>query len=169
MIDRKYRWYAIYTRPKTEKKVHEELLLRKIESYLPIQRSLKQWCDRKKWVETPLIRSYVFVKISIREYYHIVKIDGIVRFVIFEGLPAPIPDVQIKALRILLATDEELEVTGETFEPGEPVEVKSGPFARLKGELVEYRGVKKVLVRIDHIGQSVLITIPIVRIKSIKR
>jgi transcription antitermination factor NusG len=165
MIDRKQRWYAIYTRPKAEKKVYEELLLRNIESYLPLQRSLKQWYDRKKWIETPLIRSYVFVKINNREYFKTIKIDGIVRFVTFEGQPAPIPETQIKSLRILLASDEELEVSDEKFEPGDPVEVRSGPFARLKGELVEYRGSKKVLVRIDHIGQSVLVTIPEIRLK----
>ena len=58
------KWFVIYTRSRFEKKIYQELLKINIESYLPLQKKLKQWSDRKKWVEEPLFRSYIFVKID---------------------------------------------------------------------------------------------------------
>ena len=58
-------WYAVHVMPRWEKKVYTALLEQHIETYAPLQKRLKQWSDRKKWVEEPVIRSYVFVKIMI--------------------------------------------------------------------------------------------------------
>ena len=30
--------------------------------YCPCQRTLKKWSDRKKWVDEPVFKSYIFVK-----------------------------------------------------------------------------------------------------------
>ena len=57
-------WYAVYTKPKWEKKVAELLARKGIEHYCPLNRVLKQWHDRKKWVEEPLLTSYVFVYVT---------------------------------------------------------------------------------------------------------
>ena len=57
-------WHAIYVHSRAEKKVHVELTLKGIESFLPLHRKLRQWSDRKKWVEIPLISGYVFVHIT---------------------------------------------------------------------------------------------------------
>ena len=56
-----YHWYAIYTRSRGEKVTAKLLSDQGIEAYLPLQRKLRQWSDRKKWVEVPYINSYVFV------------------------------------------------------------------------------------------------------------
>ena len=37
-----------------------------IESYLPLKKVLKQWSDRKKWVEEPLFRSYIFIHADLK-------------------------------------------------------------------------------------------------------
>ncbi|NJK87221.1 MAG: hypothetical protein HC906_15810 [Bacteroidales bacterium] len=63
MVASSKRWYAVYTRSRAEKKVYEELLRIKVEAYLPIISTLKQWSDRKKKVNEPLIRSLCFRKI----------------------------------------------------------------------------------------------------------
>jgi len=57
-------WYALYTKPKNEKKVTEQLQKSGIEVYCPMVTQIKQWSDRKKKTETPLIPSYVFVNIE---------------------------------------------------------------------------------------------------------
>ena len=59
-----YHWYAIYTRSRGEKVVAKLLKESGLEVYLPLQRKLRQWSDRKKWVEVPYINSYVFVRTS---------------------------------------------------------------------------------------------------------
>ena len=53
-----YKWYPVYTHPRAEKKACQALLNKGIETYLPLHRQLKQWSDRKKWVEEPFIKSY---------------------------------------------------------------------------------------------------------------
>ena len=48
------KWYAVYTRPKWEKKVAELLSRKRIENYCPLNKSIKQWSDRKKTIFEPL-------------------------------------------------------------------------------------------------------------------
>jgi transcription antitermination factor NusG len=58
------KWYAIYTRPRWEKKVNGLLEAKGIESYCPLNRVRRKWSDRIKTIEEPLFKSYVFVKIA---------------------------------------------------------------------------------------------------------
>ncbi|MCX6258616.1 MAG: UpxY family transcription antiterminator [Bacteroidia bacterium] len=157
---RHYHWYALHTNSRAEKKVFAELTENNIEAYLPLLKRLKQWSDRKKWVEEPLIRSYVFVRVSKKEYLKALQTRLAVRYICFNGKAAIIPDDQIRSLKILLASDEELEVSTQNYAPGDLVKVVTGPLAHLTGELVETMGTKKVRVRIEHIGYSILVTIP---------
>ncbi|HPK04705.1 MAG TPA: UpxY family transcription antiterminator [Bacteroidales bacterium] len=152
-------WFALYTRSRNEKKVHAELTARGIESFLPLQKTLKQWSDRKKWVEEPLIRSYVFVRITEKEYFDVLNTPGAVRFVFFEGKAARIPDWQINALRYIIDTGMEVEITDQGLETGDKVLITRGPFRDMPAELIEIRGKRKVVLKIDHTGHSILLTI----------
>ena len=154
------KWYAAYTNSRAEKKVLAELQEQGIEAYLPLQKRLKQWSDRRKWVEEPLLSCYIFVRITMSDYYRVLNTRGLVRYITFEGKAVPIPDNQIDILRKIVATEADLEVTVENLTPGARVKVVSGPMHGLEGELVDFRGNRRVMVRIDHIGQQILISIP---------
>jgi transcriptional antiterminator RfaH len=160
MTDRKQKWYAAYTKSRAEKKVLKELQQQGIEVYLPLQKRLKQWSDRRKWVEEPLLRCYIFVKIDMADYYRVLNSRGIVSYITFEGKAVPIPENQIDVLRKIVATEADVEVSADKFEAGARVKVVSGPMHGLEGELVDYRGNRRVMVRIDHIGQQLLVSIP---------
>ena len=153
------RWFACYTKPRAEKVTAARITEAGVECYLPLHRVRRRWSDRMKWVEEPLIRSYIFVKVNRTDFRKILFIEGFLRFITFENKAVPIPDSQIEALHILLGKDIEVEVTTENFEPGRKVEVISGQLIGLKGELVEKRGSKKVLVRLGEIGHGILVTI----------
>ena len=154
------KWYAVYTKSRNEKKVNELLAEKGIESYLPLQKTLKQWSDRKKFVEEPLFRSYIFVRIDYKHHIDVLQTQGVVTFVKFAGKPEPVPDKQIEAVKMLLAENYDFEVTNENLKIGDKVEVTQGAMKGLQGELVEYRGKKKVVIRIDTIGQNLLVDIP---------
>ena len=160
-INSKYNWYAIYTNPRAEKRVFQSLNDINVECYLPLQKRLRQWKDRKKWVEVPLISSYVFVKVSNKEYFNVLNIQGVSRYIFFEGKAAPIPEWQINIMKLALDIDPEVEATAENLMLGDPVEIIAGPFMGIKGKLIEYKGKKKVVIEIDNIGQSLLINVPI--------
>lgn len=153
-------WHVIYTRSRQERVVSNWLKEIGVEHYLPMQKKLRQWKDRRKWVEMPLLNSYIFVRINNdREYVDVLKIDNVVCFITFSGKAALVPDHQIEAIRLLLASEKELEVTSEDFEAGDEIQVKAGPLQGLEGTLVNVRNKNKVRVQIEHIGKSILVEI----------
>ena len=153
------RWYAAYTKSRTEKKILARLMETGFEAYLPIQRKRHQWSDRLKWVEEPLIKSYIFIRVNEKDYYNAINTQGLVCYVTFEGKAAPIPDRQIEVLKMLLNEGAEMEVTNERIAAGEKIIVIKGPLVGMPGEMVEYRGKKKVLVRLGSTGTNILVTI----------
>jgi len=152
-------WYAIYTRPRAEKQVFERLLEKSIDAYLPLQKKMRQWSDRKKLVETPLFSSYVFVNIDRSSYDEVLKTHGVVKYISFEGKAATIPGSQIDNLRIIVDSNAEVETEWETRRKGERVRVNGGPLRGLEGILISDGGKKKVVVRIDSIDQNLVVEV----------
>ena len=154
------KWYAVCTNPRAEKKAFKLLQSKGIEVYLPLQKKLKQWSDRKKWVEEVLIPSYLFVKIGVTDLTTILSTPGVSRFIYFSGKPCSIPDKQIAALRLLLASESEVELTNRTFKKGDSVDIIAGTLKGMQGELVELYSQKKLLIRIGNTGHSLLVQVP---------
>ncbi len=153
-------WYAVYTKPRWEKKVFNSLQKEGMDAYLPLYKTLRQWSDRKKLVEVPLFTSYVFVHISLREYYLVLQTHGVVRYVTFEGRAVSIPEKQINHLKLLIDSNAEIELTETAFKKGQTVEVVLGSLKGLIGELVSRAREKHFLLRIHHINQNLLVKIP---------
>lgn len=151
------KWYPVYTNPRSEKKAYEALIKKGIETYLPLQRQLKQWSDRKKWVEEPFIKSYLFVRIREYEQTEVLMTKGIARFIYFSGKITPMPDRQINELKLLIASPYELEITEENLQPGENIVIKAGPLKGLKGEIISYRSQKQLALRLDNLGYSIIV------------
>ena len=152
-------WHPVYTNPRAEKKAALALDQKKIPVYLPMHRQLRQWSDRKKWIEMPLIPSYLFVQITSSQQSEVLMCKGISRFIYFSGRIATIPERQLTQLRLLLANASDLEVVETEFEKGQQVIVKAGPLQGLRGELVSWRSSHKLLIRIDYITQSILVEV----------
>ncbi|NEW83209.1 MAG: UpxY family transcription antiterminator [Mariniphaga sp.] len=156
-----YNWYAIRVKSRSEKKVQSDLIEQSIETYLPLQKKLRQWSDRKKWVEMPLISGYVFVYISRKEYEVVLKTYNVVSYVFFEGKAAIIREADINLLKRMLGQVEvELEITVEHFKPGQMVEIIAGPLCGVIGELIDFKGKNKVALRIPPLGYTVLVEAP---------
>ena len=153
------KWYPVYTHARAEKKAYEALLKKGIETYLPLNRQLKQWSDRKKWVEEPFIKSYLFVNISDQEQMEVLMTKGVARFIYFSGKITPMPTTQIEDLKLLMASPYDLEVTEENLQPGEKIIIKAGPLKGLQGEIVSYRSQKQLLLRLDNMGLSILVQV----------
>ena len=160
-------WYAIYTNSRAEKRVHERLIEQGIESFLPLQKTLRQWSDRKKLVERPLISSYVFVKIIHREYFTVRKTEGVVKFIMIQGKPIPIPEEQITNLRILCGSDADVEISAEVYEKGDMVEVTVGSLTGLRGELIRVGRKHKVVIRVIQPGMNLTVDIKTNAIRKI--
>lgn len=161
------KWYALYTKPRAEKLVHQRLIESEIEAFLPLQKTIRIWSDRKKMVEKPLLSSYVFVKTKSKFFPQVYKTNGVVKFISFEGQPVSIPQKQIDNLKLIINSNAEVEVSCEKFEQGDNVEVVNGALAGLTGELIKIGTQNRVVVRIDRLDQNLILKIPKAFLKKI--
>ena len=158
--DKQPKWFAIYTKPRTEKKVNEQLLQFGYEVYLPLKKELRQWKDRLKKVEVPLFNSYVFVRVNTKQYYEIPKlIHGFVKFVTIGGQKIAVRDEEIETIKRMLDYSSQIDVSNKDFRLNEKVEIKVGQLRGLQGKLVEFRGKYKIAIRIETIGMNLLVEI----------
>jgi len=159
------KWYAVYTKSRHEKKVAQRLTEQGVEYYLPLVKTLKQWSDRKKLVEDTLFKSYIFVKANNKNYTNILQTAGVVKFITFEGKAQPIPDYQLDAVRRFLSEEVDYSVSTELFTKGQIVEINTGSMQGIQGEIVSISGKKKLLLRIDNIGYSLIVELPATCVK----
>ena len=158
---RNRRWFAAYTKPRSEKKVYERLTEAGFEAYLPIQRLMKQWSDRKKMVEEPLLRSYIFVRVNEKEYHQAIKVMGMVRYVCFEGKGVPIPDKQIETLKMLLKQKFDVQILDDNLVLGDKVEISYGSMIGFEGRLVKHKGKDMAIIEIESISHKICVTLPL--------
>lgn len=145
-------WLAIYTKPRNEKKVADRLLTREgIEAYCPVRRVLKQWSDRKKWIDEPLFTSYVFVHVDAKERTRVLFDPGVVQFVYWLGKPAIIRDEEIEAIRLFLDEHPSAEARKLELAPGTPVSIKAGPMKGREG-VVRRTEKNHIVIEVQSIG-----------------
>ncbi len=153
-------WLVVYTKPRHEKKSASVLVSKGIEIFLPLKTELKQWSDRKKWVERPLFPGYLFVNITELEYLDVLNSAGIVRFIFFNGKPAIVREKTIKELKLVLNTpDLHIETIDLELNLGEIVSIKKGPFKGLEGRLIQFKGKNRISIEIECMQKAVLVEI----------
>ena len=162
------KWFAIYVKSRSEKKVLKLLEDIGVESFLPLITRVKQWSDRKKKVEEPLFRSYLFVNIPLNDYYNVLNVNGVVKFVTFERKPVPVPDNQIIAIKEYLNDTELHSINYEDFKEGELVRVKTGQMKDLVGRFVTIKGKHRVIIDIEVVGQSLPVNIARSNVEAVK-
>ena len=140
-------WFAVYTRPRNEKKVEGRLSKSGVETCLPLKKVLRRWSDRQKKVEVPLMPSYLFVCITDEEKNRVLEDEGVVRFVAYQGKPAVIRKSEITAMLAFLEMTEGYSVW---IEQDKEVEITEGPLKGATGR-VERIGKDKVRLRIEQL------------------
>jgi transcriptional antiterminator RfaH len=149
-------WYALYTNPRQEKKVASRLQQIGIEVYCPLIIQVRQWSDRKKKVEVPLLPSYVFVKLNSNERDKVFQVSGVVRYLYWLGQPAIIRETEIEVMRNWLQdTETSFEVVG--IQPGSLYEIPSGPFMGQHGVVTEVEKHQLILV-LEQLGVKIILS-----------
>jgi transcription antitermination factor NusG len=142
--------------PKSEKKVASTISSMGIEAYLPLQKRIRQWSDRKKKIEVPLFPNYVFIYALPDQRFKALKIKELVRFISFEGKPVVISEIIIDSLKKVLKG--EAEVSNSAFyDEGMKVKINQGEFAGAEGRLIRRNGKTRLLIQIKalHVDVSV--------------
>ena len=146
-------WYAVRTLSRTEKKVVERLKEKGIEAYVPLKVEKRKWSDRIKTIETPLITCYVFVHMALDRRIDVLRTQGVVGYVKEEHKDVQIPDQQMQDfIKAVSHVPEKVDFTPQRLKEGTPIIVKCGPLAGMKGEMMEYAGSKRIIIRLSSIG-----------------
>jgi len=145
------KWFAVYTRPRWEKKVNQLLHEKGIDSYCPLNKVRRKWSDRMKTVEEPLFKSYVFVKVEDNEKTAVRMTPGVMNFVYWNKKPAIIKEKEILTIKKFLDEYENVHVYPLELKLNERVRVVAGSFMDHEGMVLGVRH-KAVKVAIDSLG-----------------
>ena len=141
-------WHALYVRSRSEKKVLSQLEEMGVEAYLPLVTKVKQWSDRRKKIEEPLFKSYVFVRSNAKEYLPILNVYGVLKFVTFEREAVVVPDNQIAAIKKFV----------EDYEHGEEYKI---------GRLETIQNKRHLIVYIEVVGQYIPVHLPRAKVEPV--
>ncbi|WP_367865326.1 UpxY family transcription antiterminator [Pedobacter sp. WC2423] len=151
-------WYVIYTQPRHEKKVCDSLKDHNIQFFLPIIKKLKVWSDRKKYIDTPLFPSYVFIYLKDKiDLFRGQNITGVLSYVRMGKELVKVCEDVIADLKLILTTVDDIEVSEIYFKPGQKINIQQGPLTGLSCEIVQLMGKKKILVRGGIIERNIII------------
>ena len=135
------KWFVVYTRAQQELKVARELSAMGITNYCPTITLTKQYSDRKKKVNKPLLSSYVMVELEEKEREKVFACSGIVRYLFFLGKPAVVPSYEIDLMKDHLnGVYNDFKVT--TLSVGDSHTITQGPFSGVTGKVVETNNTK---------------------------
>jgi transcription antitermination factor NusG len=149
-------WYAIYTKPRKEQKVAQQLEQLGFTIYLPLRTEIRQWSDRKRKVVSPLFTSYVFIQIEDSKRETVFIIDGLMNYVFWLGKPAIIRNKEMELMRNEIDKPNS-EVFVTALQPGEQIELQQGVF---KGQqaTVEHVSNQKTHLFLPSLGIKLVIS-----------
>jgi transcription antitermination factor NusG len=150
-------WYVLYVKSRHEFTANNELIKKNIETFLPAVRRLRQWKDRKKWVEFPLFPGYLFINIPPRpeSIVSVLKTRGAINLLSTEpGSPTPVPSEEISSLQLLLESGRDIDIYPQLKE-GARVRVKRGPLQGAEGTLERREDQYIFLINIELLGRSI--------------
>jgi transcription elongation factor/antiterminator RfaH len=153
-------WYAIYTRPRHEKQFHQELCNKGFDAFLPTFKVRRRWSDRYKIVEEPLFKNYLFVNLDDFARYATATLRSYaaVSFVMFDGKPAPIPQLEIDAIRRLVESELPYDLH-PYLQLGRRVRVRLGPLQGCEGILVRKKNIARLVLSVNFLQRSVSVEV----------
>jgi len=162
-------WYVIKTKPFSEKKACANLDKKGYHVFLPLMKTIRQWSDRKKKLQVPLIPSVIFIFCTHRELqflYGEIGISGVLKYL---NKPAIVKDYEIENLKILVDQFEGqvISTKQESILPGQLVEVIEGPFKGLLAESVVQNGKHRIKVKISVLNTEYMVNIPYAFVRSL--
>ncbi len=160
-------WFAVYTKPRWEKKVHQLLTNRGVESYCPLNKIHRKWSDRIKLVEEPLFKSYLFICIGEEEQSKIRMVNGVVNFVYWLGKPAIIPPKDIERIKRFLNDYQDVEAFAMNLAPDTRVIIKSGLLMDKEARVIS-TGKKRVEVEIESMGYKLVAYVDAANVEPLK-
>jgi len=158
-------WFAIHTRPRSEKNLARKLHNMGIWYHLPMHEHKYRSPKGRKCVSfLPLFPSYLFLLGSDEERYRAMTTDCIVRVM-------DVPDPQqlafdLRQVHMLLEAGATLTPESK-LQPGTDVRVISGPFENFEGRIIKRQSGEVLLVVVNYLQQGVTISLDDCQVEAI--
>jgi transcription antitermination factor NusG len=165
-------WWVIRTKSKAEKKLAALLNDSGFEACCPTYTTIRQWSDRKKKVELPLISCVVFVKETGKSANDLYVFPLVVSVMKEYGKPALVRSAELESLLILCGQWEDELITQENYadyQPGDYVEVTTGKFQGMRGEMLKHQGKHKLYLTIKSLQMAFSVVLPKSQVKLIEQ
>lgn len=161
-------WYVGQTCARHEKRVAEQLAMRAIEHFLPLYETVSGWKDRRVTLQLPLFPGYIFVRLPLMERRRALEIPGVARLVSFGGLPVPMQDQEMEAMRTGLSARLRVEPHPYLL-AGRRVRIVAGPLAGLEGIVLRRKGRLRFVLSVELIQRSVAVDVDASEIRALGR
>lgn len=148
-------WYALYVKPRHEKKVDCILRGKGFEGFLPEYR--KKTPSRSS--DLPLFPGYVFCRLDTSRRLPVLMVPGVFAIVGFGGIPAHIEDSEIESLKTVVASGLPRQPWPEV-PAGSNVRIASGPLKGVRGVVTTHRTGYRLIVSIELLQRSVAVDVP---------
>jgi len=146
-------WFVLKTKPNSEKKVATQLQDMQMEAFCPVRTEIRQWSDRKKKVQVPLLPSMILLNCEEADRNRVFGIPLVTNYLFWLGKPAIVTNDEIEALRSF-EKEEYRRCDLEAIRHGETVDLSSIGLKHQKG-VVKYVSGDQCWVVLDNLGYIV--------------
>ncbi len=152
------RWWVAHVRPRCEKVLARELLVRDVPAYLPLRQKAtrSRRTGRRSWSLTPVFTGYVFFNGTDEQRVRALSTNRIVTVLSVTDQASLVR--QLRDIQTVLARSSDIEC-GPTVAVGEWVRVLDGPFAGVVGRVRRTQGRCRLTIDVDILAQSVSVEV----------
>lgn len=151
-------WFALVVKPRHEKAVSAALRSKTYEEFLPLCKVRRQWSDRNKVIETPLLPGYAFCRFDPKERVAILRTPGVRKIVSRGAAPVPVEEAEIQSLQAIVQAGLDAAPC-PYLRAGESVSLERGPLHGLSGILQKSKGRSRLIISITLLQRSVAVEV----------
>lgn len=147
------KWFVMVVPSLTHRRITALLQKLGLEFYLPLQKQLHYWSDRKKWVDVPILRPYVFLHTTETGRDILFNTSSAFRFLRSNGQLATARQKEIDDIRLLCTYGTNMQLEPVHARTGDTIKIVAGPLAGLHGSVLHENGSQRLQVQIASLGR----------------
>lgn len=151
-------WVAVQVKPNHERSVQLQLAARSYEVFLPTLKESPRLGSPDVERCTALFRGYLFCRYVSGNPYRIVTSCGVIRIVGPPNSPVPVPEMEIEAIKRVVASGAKFN-SSPFVQEGDPVVLVSGPLRGIEGVVVHIDNRFRVHVAITILHRSLAVEV----------
>lgn len=151
-------WYAVQTKARHEKVVSRCLRAEGLEEYLPLYKVEREWSDRLKRLELPLMKGYLFCRMEERQLSSVLRVPGVLHVLGYGSRPTPVPESEVVAIRRLMAS-EFAAWPCPYLRTGMAVRIRSGALTGVVGRLERIKNPCRLVLSVHLLQRSVALEV----------